>query len=65
MRKEKYGYDQFTLQMPYGNCEGYIYVNAVANFCVFPMDKGILSKLKPKGRTDYEYIAQFFYLGLG
>jgi hypothetical protein len=27
MIKEKYGYDQFTLQMPYGDCEGYIRVN--------------------------------------
>jgi hypothetical protein len=27
MIKEKYGYDQFTLQMPYGECEGYIRVN--------------------------------------
>ncbi len=32
MIKEKYGYDQFTLQMPYGNCERYICVNAFANF---------------------------------
>jgi hypothetical protein len=28
-------------------------------------DKGILSKLKPKGRTNYEYITQFFHLGVG